>query len=275
LNAYLASPPDHDFAVHHLAVAVEHLSKAYLCSVSEVLLATDKPTFEDLLILSGNEDKANKSRAGLRTIGGDAAISRAERLLGKRAVDADGLRRLRESRNGITHMGLGEDAPATRALLAAGIQYISDLLAALSETTLWFWGEHEPLTRELVEEAVTELQLRYNSKLQRAQALFRRKFDRGTPEDRERAISAMASLPVPSRWFMVATVECPACGSPGVVSGRDHLDEFGAWFSPRHFGCRVCELDLEADELPLADIKSHRLNDEDPEDDWEPDFELM
>jgi hypothetical protein len=84
-----------------------------------------------------------------------ALLAGAERLFGKRAADTDGLRRLRESRNGITHMGLGEDASRRRALLSAGILYISDLLSALSKDPAWFWGKHEPMTRELVQEAVT------------------------------------------------------------------------------------------------------------------------
>lgn len=46
LIAYATDPPDYDFAVHHMAVAVEHLSKAYLCSVSEVLLVGDRPSVE-------------------------------------------------------------------------------------------------------------------------------------------------------------------------------------------------------------------------------------
>ncbi|MEQ8144694.1 hypothetical protein [Streptomyces sp. OP7] len=75
VDAYLEEPIDQDFAVHHMAVAVEHASKAYLASIAPVLLASEKqPSVDDLLVLSGNEDKTKKGRAGLKTIGGEGAI---------------------------------------------------------------------------------------------------------------------------------------------------------------------------------------------------------
>ncbi|WP_151775823.1 hypothetical protein [Streptomyces abyssomicinicus] len=132
VDAYLDEPLDQDFAVHHMAVAVEHASKAYLASIAPVLLASEKqPSVDDLLVLSGNEDKAKKGRAGLKTIGGEGAIDRAEKLLrpGYRAPAK--LKELRESRNGITHMGWGQPVAECRALLAAGIEYIDALLKAL------------------------------------------------------------------------------------------------------------------------------------------------
>ncbi len=83
VDAYLEEPIDQDFAVHHMAVAVEHASKAYLASIAPVLLASEKqPSVDDLLVLSGNEDKTKKGRAGLKTIGGEGAILRAAQLLG-------------------------------------------------------------------------------------------------------------------------------------------------------------------------------------------------
>ncbi|TJZ93652.1 hypothetical protein FCI23_54240, partial [Actinacidiphila oryziradicis] len=82
LDAY-TDPADHDFAVHHMAVADEHLSKSYLSSITEVLLVPDRPSIDDLLVLGGHEGKAGKGRAGLRTIGGAEAVARAEKVLGK------------------------------------------------------------------------------------------------------------------------------------------------------------------------------------------------
>lgn len=51
IDAYLEEPADQDFAVHHMAVAVEHLAKACLVSVAITLLANPKPSLEDLLVL--------------------------------------------------------------------------------------------------------------------------------------------------------------------------------------------------------------------------------
>ncbi|MYT80925.1 hypothetical protein YW3DRAFT_07354 [Streptomyces sp. MnatMP-M77] len=48
------------------------------------------------------------------------------------------------------------------------------------------------------------------------------------------------------------------------------------WFLPRHFGCRLCGLTLMLRELGLAGIKGQILNDdEEPDPDWEPDFETF
>src|SRR5262245_33994752 len=92
LIAYATDPPDYDFAVHHMAVAVEHLSKTYLCSISEVLLVGDKPNVDDLLLLAGRGDKTSRQRIDLKTVGGAEAIARAERVLGKRPPNPDALR---------------------------------------------------------------------------------------------------------------------------------------------------------------------------------------
>ncbi|MBR8639644.1 hypothetical protein KEF29_10885 [Streptomyces tuirus] len=125
VDAYLEEPIDQDFAVHHMAVAVEHASKAYLASISPVLLASEKqPSVDDLLVLSGNEDKTKKGRAGLKTIGGEGAILRADQLLGPKHKTPARLKELRESRNGITHMGWGQPVTECRELLAAGIEHI-------------------------------------------------------------------------------------------------------------------------------------------------------
>jgi hypothetical protein len=95
LDAYMEDPPDLDFAVHHMAVAVEHLSKAYLCSVSDVLLVSSSPSLDDLLILAGHEHKTRRPRSSVKTIGGDVALSRVAEMLGRPpAGSSNGLRRL-------------------------------------------------------------------------------------------------------------------------------------------------------------------------------------
>lgn len=47
---------------------------------------------------------------------------------------------------------------------------------------------------------------------------------------------------------------------PGQASGRDYSEDFGSWFAPRHFGCRVCDLELDDEELPLANIGNEFLD---------------
>ncbi|MFJ6355365.1 hypothetical protein ACIQKB_38640 [Streptomyces sp. NPDC092046] len=276
VNAYLEEPIDQDFAVHHMAVAVEHASKAYLASIAPVLLASEKqPSVDDLLVLSGNEDRTKEGRAGLKTIGGEGAILRAAKLLGTEYKAPAKLKELRESRNGITHMGWGQPATECRALLAAGIEHINALLKALSTEPDGFWGAHLEACTALVAQAATEMEIRYHAKLRQARERFAENTRRLSEPEIAELVSSLSALPMAAPWPLSAPAQCPACGHTGFASGRDKSGEYGeVWFLPRHFGCRVCGLSLTQWELDLAGIKGRMLNDDDkPDLFWEPDFE--
>ncbi|MFE7215508.1 hypothetical protein ACFU93_37490 [Streptomyces sp. NPDC057611] len=276
VDAYLEEPIDQDFAVHHMAVAVEHASKAYLASITPVLLASEKqPSVDDLLVLSGNEDRTKKGRAGLKTIGGEGAILRAAQLLGPEHKAPAKLKELRESRNGITHMGWGQPVTECRALLAAGIEHINALLKALSAEPDNFWGTYLEACTALVAQAMTEMEIRYHAKLRQARERFAETTRRLSEAEIAELVSSLSALPTAAPWPIAVPAECPACGHTGFASGRDKSGEYGAiWFLPRHFGCRLCGLTLTTWELDLAGIKGQILNDdEEPDPDWEPDFE--
>ncbi|MCP9213276.1 hypothetical protein [Streptomyces cucumeris] len=272
VDAYLEEPADQDFAVHHMAVAVEHISKSYLAFITIVLLAPAKPSVDDLLVLGGEEGKTIKGRAGLRTIGGEEAIKRATGLLGNGYKPPTGLTGLREARNGITHMGWGQPPSECRELLASGVTYIDALLAALSKEPSWFWGHHYEACKDLVAQAKTESELRYAAKIRRAQEHFAKTTRRLSDEEKTDLIRSMSAAPLPSPWLLSIPFSCPACQSSAFVSGRDKLGDYGdVWFFPRHFGCRVCGLTLAGQELDLAGIEAQSLSEE-PDPDWEPDF---
>ncbi|NUP42674.1 MAG: hypothetical protein HOY76_38045 [Streptomyces sp.] len=275
VDAYLEEPIDQDFAVHHMAVAVEHASKAYLASIAPVLLASEKqPSVDDLLVLSGNEDKTKKGRAGLKTIGGEGAILRAVQLLGPEHKAPAKLKELRESRNGITHMGWGQPVTECRALLAAGIEHINALLKALSAEPDGFWGTHLEACTSLVAQAMTEMEIRYHAKLRQARERFAETTRLLSEAEIAELVNNLSGLPTAAPWPIAVPTECPACGHTGFANGRDKTGEYGAiWFLPRHFGCRLCGLTLTMWELDLAGIKGQTLNDDEPDPDWEPDFE--
>lgn len=259
-----------------MAVAVEHLSKGYLASISDVLLAPEKPSLNDLLILSGNQDKVpEEQRSRVRTAGGDLAATRVAKLRDTKAT-GPGLDRLREVRNGVTHLGLA-DATDARELLAAGIAHLNELLETMERGVAAFWGSHHALTESLLEQVVEETQLRYEHKLRQAKQRFDAQFGKMTPKSRAEAISALASHPVLSQWRLAVPWTCPACHSPAVASGKELSDDIGAWFSPRYFGCRVCGLTLESGELHSGGITSYLFDrdDEETPGDWEPDFDAL
>jgi len=275
LDAYSQTPPDLEFAVHHMAVAVEHLSKAYLCSISEALLIADKPSLDDLLLLAGRPDKTAKRHVDVRTISAEGAIVRAEQLLTTKFPGAQQLKLLRETRNGVTHLGLAADVAATKSLLAAGVQYADLLLAELMQDRSEFWSERSGVVQDLVDQAVDELKLRVREKIRRAKDLFESRFGDLREEVRQNQIAELSKAPVRSKWLLAMPMPCPACGSPALASGREYDEyEVGSWFVPRFFGCRVCELRLAEDELEEAGIE-HIVygNHEQYDEDWEPDPE--
>ncbi|MGW1002025.1 hypothetical protein [Streptomyces sp. NPDC002520] len=277
IEAYLEEPPDQDFAVHHMAVAVEHMAKAYLVSVTPGLLTPKNPKVSDLLVLGGHEDKTAKGRAALRTVGGEDAVDRAGEVLGDKRLPTADLNALRDARNGITHMGWGRPASECRKLLASGVTYIDSLLAALSREQERFWGRLFEPSRHLVTEAMSELKLRYQAKLRQARENFARTTDHLSADEKAAVIASLSAAPVPSRWLLHIPHPCPACESPAFVSGRDRSGDYGeVWFFPRHFGCRVCRLTLIEQELDLAGIEAHTLADEPEVDpDWEPDTSVL
>lgn len=273
LDAYGADRPDYDFTVHHMAVAVEHISKAYLCSITEVLLVGDRPNVDDLLLLTGHGNRTSRQHSEIRTISGSESIARAEKLLGRQPADPEGLRQLRETRNGIAHLAQGTSASQFRSLLAAAINFINELLTEINYPIDEFWGNHVTLASRITSEAVTDLQLRYESKIRKARQSFKQRFRDMRDPERSRVIADLSSVPLLARWGMVSPEKCPACGSPAMVSGRDYDDGFGPYFVPRFFGCRVCELRLEGDELRQAGFRPTSIINESDDADREPDYE--
>lgn len=199
-----------------MAVAVEHASKAYLASIAPVLLASEKqPSVDDLLVLSGNEDRTKKGRAGLKTIGGEGAILRAAQLLGPEHKAPAKLKELRESRNGITHMGWGQPVTECRALLAGGIEHINALLRALSTGPDGFWGTHLDACTALVAEAMTEMEIRYNAKLRQARERFAETTRRLSEAEITELVSSLSALPTAALGMLTIPAGCPACGHTG------------------------------------------------------------
>ncbi|MFE7245870.1 hypothetical protein [Streptomyces sp. NPDC057580] len=275
IDAYLEEPADQDFAVHHMAVAVEHLAKACLVSVALTLLANTKPSVQDLLVLGGQEDKVETGRAGLRTVGGAEAVTRLAQV-GKGQVPAQ-LAALRDARNGITHMGWGRPSNECRELLTAGVTYIDSLLPTLAKEPDWFWESHYEVCKSLVEKTTSELKLRYAAKIRRAKETFAKTTERMSNSEKTAVVASLSAAPLPSRWLLHVPTQCPACESPAFISGRDKSGDHGdIWFFPRYFGCRVCKLTLTGPELDLADMKAQSLRTEEELDpDWEPDFDFM
>ncbi|MFD0371182.1 hypothetical protein [Streptomyces sp. NPDC059071] len=221
------------------------------------------------------KDKVQKGHAGLRTVGGAEAVTRLAQV--QNVKPPAHLATLRDARNGITHMGWGRASSECRELLAAGVTYIDSLLPSLAKESSWFWEKHYEACKNLVEKATSELKLRYEARIRRAQEMFTQLTDRMSDSEKAAVVASLSAAPLPSRWLLYVPTQCPACKSPALLSGRDKGGDYGdIWFLPRFFGCRVCKLTLTGPELELAGMKAHSLRtEEEVDDDWEPDVDLM
>src|SRR5256885_14546328 len=84
LDEYLANGAV-DVVVHDLAVAVEHVSKAYLAAQHPVLIYEERPNFEDVLALV----RGDVSLQTVHSVGGYEAVKRVRRLLRDRVPTGD------------------------------------------------------------------------------------------------------------------------------------------------------------------------------------------
>ncbi|UYX96150.1 hypothetical protein [Streptomyces sp. BI87] len=266
-----ADPADSDFAIHHMAVAIEHLCKSYLASIDEALLTQkERLTNADRRAL-GDE----KTRHKLHTVNGVTAMKRAEEKLGKPFQKRDDLDSLRQNRNGLTHMGSATPSDC-RQLLTAGILCVEQILPAIFQTSKSFWGPHHSLSNQIVETSIGEQQLRYNMKVRRARKAgsdFSHRLRNAPDHDALKAGLASAQI-----WGLSLPTTCPACDNPGSARGREWTSgdpRDGEWFLPRQFTCLVCGLDLSRDELELAGIGMQRFHDYEDDPDWEPDPSLF
>jgi hypothetical protein len=129
MAAYARPKPDNDFAVHHVAVALEHLAKAYLCSLHPALIAASD--FDSLLHLVDQGAYATKRAHRVRTIGMAEANQRVRQLL-KTAYPYDGNPSsdpVLAARNGVAHAGLWPPEEARR-VLALAVRRVDAILAA-------------------------------------------------------------------------------------------------------------------------------------------------
>lgn len=118
LAAYVADPPELDFAVHHFGVAIEHLLKAYLSSIHPCLIMEGRD-FDSLLHAVDQGAHANTPITGIKTIGLQPAYDRCKQLLKSRlAIDSKTFKSICDGRNGVAHSGIHAPANALAILEA-------------------------------------------------------------------------------------------------------------------------------------------------------------
>ncbi|GAA4102755.1 hypothetical protein [Nonomuraea soli] len=142
----------------HAATSLEHLCKAYLCSLHPALLLELKQDqFHSLLHLTGNGAKATKTADKIRTVSGRVALARVEEILKPLPAPKDHLERLIDVRDGVVHAGLLDDSKR-KETLAAWLRMGNRLFEELQVPSQERWGNRIEVVEALISDHLSEVE---------------------------------------------------------------------------------------------------------------------
>ncbi|MFE9336033.1 hypothetical protein [Streptomyces sp. NPDC007063] len=257
LAAFAKGPTEHDFAVHHAAVAVEHLMKAYLSGLHPALIvdAAGKGGLDSLLHATGHGHLAQGSPVQTKTIGISKAREYVSGILREKFRIADKeFRPLADARNGVAHAAVCE-AGGVQEALAIAMRSVDPLLTELELDPDEYWSPYRDLHDQLIDQHAKAVRVSLAAKLARARDVFAQRF--GHLDERERSLVLQAGTRLYSE--KPECRDCPACGvrhllDGDVVIGTANGDD-AVLFVPASFDCPVCGLELDGEEFQeLADL---------------------
>ncbi|CRK57043.1 hypothetical protein [Alloactinosynnema sp. L-07] len=281
-----AFPPgghSHDFAVHHIGIALEHLLKSYLASLHPALVV-DPKDFDSMLHATGHGNRAKRPVTPTKTIGLAAAFQGVKRLLPKQiTVSEPQFEPVLAARNGIAHAAT-HDRDEVRDVLTTFVRVVDPVLAELGQDPGQYWGDFLALHDQLVDDHASELKVAFAAKVARAKDAYTRRIQGLVSQKRIQIVAALSAAN-PYSSDHDHPVGCPACEGRGWLHGITDvdwggIDEDGApspmvVFYADAYDCALCGLHLENDELDLAGLDTEiELPDEEPYADYEPDEDL-
>ena len=260
-------------------MVVELLGKATLWRENPVLLVPLNERHEaSLFLLATRPDLAIK---GVKTIGLQIVMNRLIKLLGDLPVVKDRQERMVDVRNGVVHVGAGQES---RYVLLDCLAVVGVLLARLGIERKGFFGSRTGTVDALLDERKTEISRQVAVKMAKARARLTRleetlgeaAFKKATEELEEQ------------RWTLDADdfvsggggveVNCPECGSKARLFGDVQVSSevdydveplgggsydtievpyWQAMLGPQTFFCMVCNLQLHGtQELAEAGLPS-------------------
>ncbi|MBA9003060.1 hypothetical protein [Thermomonospora cellulosilytica] len=286
LRAYLED--DTRVILANAAIAMEHLSKAYLYSLHPALLMELRNgQLDSLLHLVGLGAKARKLQHP-KTISAKEALARVEHVLPTLRAPKTQLSQLVEVRDGVVHVGY-LTTENTREILTAFLRYANELFEELEVGAGDRWGIHAELVDSLISHALTEIERDVRHRVAAAKLRITELLKR-IPEDEHGPfmVARQAQTPLifvtPTQRRAAAT--CPACkdeeasyfGEPDYDVDVDvEPDGRGGYMSYiagayctlviERFVCGCCELRLDGpDELEAAGLDKFVENYVDSED---------
>ncbi|MET9954527.1 hypothetical protein ABZ173_33780 [Streptomyces rochei] len=161
-----------DIAVHHAAVASEHLLKAYLASIHPVLI-TEGKDFTSLLHAVGRGSQAPAPITAFRSIGLPDAYGRVAILLPALPVDATEVKAVANARNGVAHSGVHDDT-CTRELITVCIRLADAVLPHVPAASPdEYWGETKGVRNRLIAAHTSKLRDKIEKRINRFREAYK------------------------------------------------------------------------------------------------------
>lgn len=248
-------------AALHAGIAVEHLAKCYLATVSPVLIAARNCDFDTLLHLSGKSSLAKSQPHTMQTVGGDEACKRVQRLLpGLRLTDSVTL--IFIVRNSVSHLGVRYDV---RQVIRSMVRVADYLLEAVDCDREWFWGNKLNIVDALRDENISEQLAILSVKFEAARRYLERSLRNLTPAEQEMYKTIATARNQFHGVDYAQPYTCPVCGSQGaLLCHREYefidaeaIEDSYRIFTeavayPFEFSCGVCDLSLDQGDMEAA-----------------------
>jgi hypothetical protein len=264
---------------------LEHLAKAFL-SGKHPSLIVDGTSF-DALLHAASLPHSRIPADRIRTVNAREAVSRCAQMVPSLNQLRDDLILLIDVRNGVVHLG-DKDEAASKRTLVPFLKACETFLKEAGEPRDRFWGDaYSTMVMTRISDSVKEAEVRAADAIASAKAAFDSRFA-GQDTAVKSAIIKAIEASYDAEKYDEQLVDCPACYSTAILHGStdvrweaeydyDGHEAYAVGVAPivtfyaGHLNCRVCGLELDAeDELAAADVElSWDLDDVDPQD-WVP-----
>jgi predicted RNA-binding Zn-ribbon protein involved in translation (DUF1610 family) len=252
-------------------VAVEHMVKALLATLSPALLAHRNADLDTMLHLTGFGQLAKCSPHEVKTISAHEACLRCARIVPEFTYTHQADQALFVARNGGVHLALTTDEVA-RESARIMVRLLEPLIKSLNLDRGEFWGDMESVADTLLDEKASQISAAVEMKVAAAKSRLEARLAGLGASERELVVKALSAHPLYTKDE--EPYECPACGQTGVVACELHdvgqpefdyeqvaYDDFiyhGGHIDQMayavNFDCNTCGLDLDYDEMTAADM---------------------
>lgn len=252
-------------------VAVEHMAKALLATLSPALIADRNADLDTMLHLTGFGQFAKCSPHEIKTIGAHEACLRCARIVPGFTYTHQADQALFIARNGGAHLAIATDDVA-RESARIMVRLLEPLIKRMDLDRAKFWGDRASVADTLLDEKASQISAALEMKLAAAKSRLEARLAGLGESERELVLKALSTHPYYTKDE--EPYECPACGQTGVVSCElkdsgqpefeyEQVDDedfiyHGGYIDQTAYGvtfnCDACGLDLDYDEMTAADM---------------------